>query len=551
MFFVTFLLFSSFLCFIVFLTETCQRLLSSVKGGRERSNARASTQIGGASGWSRRTHTEARGGWSSLRAAVVPFVLCRDAVTCEHLLFSATCVMWMIWWWRSSMTQDAVYFWSKLCSVTLTSHTGQLVYCGTEAEWTIGSCKPISETLEGTIFSSCGGERSWSLDAHFRHIVHDWKVTLTMTARHTFTWLLEAARLWCQRCSRLLELSHFHSTAIQNSSKWLDWFCVGADCWIVASLVPVTVAIRVLFTTECVRQKSGHMDKPSLKRSCQYPRVQDETVSRLGSEVVRWISFRPAFLWWRKSPACGSRHNIVFVLSYGRPDVKLCHWGDWSRRAVAVMMFTSWHILFQDVREAFEPCAAHEASRFQWRGTNFVITQLAVCAVTIKATDRAYDGIAAFLSHTRRKTRSSNRGAPTQEPSKQRVSQTGETWRGTASAKLVLTKSYVALELIMRVSRSISAERRCGDFMVVKTEVVKHNCWSLSREFSLLVVCFQPECSAWTCTLVTDSDLESWRALRDWLKKKSCPVLPSIHNSDDRVIHTRNKKMKFNSVTFN
>ena len=29
---------------IVFLTEKCHRLLSSVKGGRERSNARASTQ---------------------------------------------------------------------------------------------------------------------------------------------------------------------------------------------------------------------------------------------------------------------------------------------------------------------------------------------------------------------------------------------------------------------------------------------------------------------------------------------------------------------------
>ena len=29
-----------------------------------------------------------------------------------------------------------------------------------------------------------------------------------------------------------------------------------------ATLVPVTVAIWVLFTRECVRQKSGHMDKP-------------------------------------------------------------------------------------------------------------------------------------------------------------------------------------------------------------------------------------------------------------------------------------------------
>ena len=29
-----------------------------------------------------------------------------------------------------------------------------------------------------------------------------------------------------------------------------------------ATQVPVTVAVRVLFTRECFRQKSGHMDKP-------------------------------------------------------------------------------------------------------------------------------------------------------------------------------------------------------------------------------------------------------------------------------------------------
>ena len=55
------------------------------------------------------------------------------------------------------MTEDVVYFWSKLCSVDTdklklrnilfvtvwrhVTHTGQFVYCGTEAEWTIGSCK--------------------------------------------------------------------------------------------------------------------------------------------------------------------------------------------------------------------------------------------------------------------------------------------------------------------------------------------------------------------------------------------------------------------------
>ena len=53
--------------------------------------------------------------------------------------------------------------------------------------------------------------------------------------------------------------------------------------------------------------------------------------------------------------------------------------------------------------------------------------------------------------------------------------------------------------------------------MVVKTKVAKHSCWTLSREFSSLVVCFQSECS-WTCALAIDRDLESRRALREWLK---------------------------------
>ena len=37
-------------------------------------------------------------------------------------------------------------------------------------------------------------------------------------------------------------------------------------------------------------------------------------------------------------------------------------------------------------------------------GTSCVMTQWAVCAVAMKVTDGAYDGIAALLLHTRRKT---------------------------------------------------------------------------------------------------------------------------------------------------
>ena len=55
----------------------------------------------------------------------------------------------------------------------------------------------------------------------------------------------------------------------------------------------------------------------------------------------------------------------------------------------------------------------------------FLTTQWAVCAVAVKVTDGAYEGVAAFPFHTRRKTPSSNQRAPAQEPSKQRVSQIG------------------------------------------------------------------------------------------------------------------------------
>ena len=41
------------------------------------------------------------------------------------------------------------------------------------AACSIGSCKPISKMLQGAVFSSERGERSRSLDAHFRHTMHD------------------------------------------------------------------------------------------------------------------------------------------------------------------------------------------------------------------------------------------------------------------------------------------------------------------------------------------------------------------------------------------
>ena len=54
-----------------------------------------------------------------------------------------------------------------------------------------------------------------------------------------------------------------------------------------AALVLVTVATRVLFTRECFRRGSGHMDKPVLFVRVNLHKVHDEIFFRLGSEVVR------------------------------------------------------------------------------------------------------------------------------------------------------------------------------------------------------------------------------------------------------------------------
>ena len=43
------------------------------------------------------------------------------------------------------------------------------------------------------------------------------------------------------------------------------------------------------------------------------------------------------------------------------------------------------------------------------------MTQWAVCAVAMKVTDRAYDGVAALLLHTRRKTRATKGADPRTE----------------------------------------------------------------------------------------------------------------------------------------
>ena len=87
------------------------------------------------------------------------------------------------------------------------------------------------------------------------------KIALTWRALQTHrAWLKATLTMSANTCS------------IDFGSRKTLMSTVPRDCWncrvfhstAVATLFLVTVAMRVLFTRECSRQKSGHMDKPVL-----------------------------------------------------------------------------------------------------------------------------------------------------------------------------------------------------------------------------------------------------------------------------------------------
>ena len=106
----------------------------------------------------------------------------------------------------------------------------------------------------------------------------------------------------------------------------------------VAMLVPVTVAIRVQFTRECCRQRSGHMDKPVLYVRAS-PQVKDETVAGFGVRgcAMNLVSLSVSLVEETTSTWVTPQHPLV--LSYTKADVKLCHGADWGRGVVAIMIF--------------------------------------------------------------------------------------------------------------------------------------------------------------------------------------------------------------------
>ena len=91
-----------------------------------------------------------------------------------------------------------------------------------------------------------------------------------------------------------------------------------------ATLVLVTMAIRVLFARECFRQKSGHVDKPVLNVRANFHKYKMKLLPvwspRLCDESRSFLHF----LGGLNHQACGSRHNIL-LFSRLRPDAKLCY----------------------------------------------------------------------------------------------------------------------------------------------------------------------------------------------------------------------------------
>ena len=152
------------------------------------------------------------------------------------------------------------------------------MYCGAEAELTIRYCKPInkmSERYRHVIFGEKANDRARM--ARTSVTTYDWRLLWRWAQDTIFTCPREAARPWCRHAARVFEIAAYttgqpHRTCSSDSK---EWFCGVADCWIVSTLVPVTVAIRVQFTRECFRQTS-------LEGSSQSP--HDETFAGLGSE---------------------------------------------------------------------------------------------------------------------------------------------------------------------------------------------------------------------------------------------------------------------------
>ena len=192
-------------------------------------------------------------------------------------------------------------------------------------------------------------------------------------------------------------------------------------------------------------------------------------------------------------------------------------------------------MLFLDVREEFDPRAVHE-HRVAWHKLCDDTASSVHCGH--ESYRRACDGVPSFaLTHAKKDSIEQPR-APTQEPSKQRVSQIGADLGGvTTSEKLILTKSYVALELIVCWSADHSQSRRGAEISWSSRQKLRNTVAGLCLVSSNLLL------SAFSLSVLGHVHLQSSVILRvdahsvNGSRSRSSPELSSIHKSDDRVIH--------------
>ena len=120
-------------------------------------------------------------------------------------------------------------------------------------------------------------------------------------------------------------------------------------------MVLVAMAMR-LFTREWFRQKSGHMDKPVLNLRANLHKYKMKLLPVWGPRLCAESRSVLHFLGGGNHQHVGHATTSSFSLVWKAR----CQVVSQSSHVVAVMMFPS-----RDVREAFEQCAAHEASRPQ------------------------------------------------------------------------------------------------------------------------------------------------------------------------------------------
>ena len=87
-----------------------------------------------------------------------------------------------------------------------------------------------------------------------------------------------------------------------------------------ATLVPVRVAIRVLFSRECVWQKSGHMDTPVINVPASLHKYKMKLFPVWGQMLCDVSRSVLHFLGGGKPPACGRTSSLFSRMEGHQPQ---------------------------------------------------------------------------------------------------------------------------------------------------------------------------------------------------------------------------------------